>query len=256
MQMPNFGDLIGAFLQSGASPSGQSRMGSAVENLQQQGLGDSAGAGGLLDGILGAVKGGLSTAAENPAAAGGIGAVLGSLMGGGGDSVKGALGGGALAMLAGVAMKALTSGGQAEGAGAFSGGAMPVGLKAAPETPDEEQALEQTAGLVVKGMINAAKSDGEIGPKEMERIVGKLKESGMDEGTQHWVMMEMSKPLDLNAFVAEIPGPEAAAQVYAASLLAIEVDTDAERQYLQQLAQASGLNPTVVQYINKTMGVA
>jgi uncharacterized membrane protein YebE (DUF533 family) len=152
-------------------------------------------------------------------------------------------------------MKALMSGGQAEGANAFSGGDMPVGLKV-PETPEEEQALEQTAGLVVKAMINAAKSDGEIGPKEMERIVGKLKESGMDGGTQHWVMMEMSKPLDLDAFVAEIPGPEAAAEVYAASLLAIEVDTDAERHYLQQLAQATGLNPTVVRYINQTMGVA
>lgn len=253
--MPNFGDLIGAFVGSATSTSGQNRVGNALENLQQQGLGGSGGAGGLLDGILGAVKSGLSTAAQNPAAAGGIGAVLGSLVGGGGDSVKGAIGGGALAMLGGVAMKALMSGGQAEGATAFSGGDMPLGLKV-PETPDEEQALEQTAELVVKAMINAAKSDGEIGPKEMERIVGKLKESGMDDGTQHWVMMEMSKPLDLDAFVAEISTPETAAEVYAASLLAIEVDTDAEREYLQQLAQATGLNPVVVQYINQSMGVA
>jgi uncharacterized membrane protein YebE (DUF533 family) len=254
--MPNFGDLIGAFLQNATAPSGQDRMGNALENLQQQGLGGAAG-GGLLDGILGAVKGGLSTAAQNPAAAGGIGAVLGSLIGGGGDSVKGALGGGALAMLAGVAMKALMQGGQAPGgAAAFSGGGgMPLGLKA-PETPDERQALEQTAALVVRGMINAAKSDGQIDPEEMQRIVGKLKESGMDGGAREWVMAELSKPLDLDAFVAEIPGPEAAAQVYAASLLAIEVDTDAERAYLHQLAQRSGLSPAVVQYINQTMGVA
>jgi len=253
--MPNFGDLIGAFMGNVSAPAAQSRMGSALENLQQQGLGGLGGSGGgMLDGILGAVKGGLSSAAQNPAAAGGIGAALGSLVGGGSDSIKGAVGGGALAMLAGVAMKALTSGGQAEVAGAFSGGDMPLGMKA-PETPEEEQALEQTASLVVKAMINAAKSDGEIGPKEMERIVGKLKESGMDDGTQHWVMMEMSKPLDLDAFVVEIPNTETAAEVYAASLLAIEVDTDAERQYLQQLAQATGLNPAVVQYINQTMGL-
>lgn len=253
--MPNFSDLIGAFLQSGTAPSSQNRLGNALENLQRQGLGEAGGGGGLLDGILGAVKGGLSTAVENPAAAGGIGAVLGSLVGGGGDSVKGAIGGGALAMLAGVAMKALAGGGQAAGADAFSGGAVPLGVKA-PETPDEERALEQKAALVVKAMINAAKSDGEIGPKEMARIVGKLKESGMDDGTQQWVMTEMSKPLDLEAFVAEIPSQEAAAEVYAASLLAIEVDTDAERQYLQRLAQTTGLNPSVVAYINQSMGVA
>ncbi len=66
--------------------------------------------------------------------------------------------------------------------------------------------LEQNASLVLKAMINAAKSDGEIGPKEVERIVGKLKESGLDQDTQKWVLAEMSKPLDLDAFVAEIPG--------------------------------------------------
>jgi uncharacterized membrane protein YebE (DUF533 family) len=250
--MPNFGDLVGAFLQSGTASSTQNRMGNTLENLQQQGLGGGAG---LLDGILGAVKSRLGTASENPVAAGGIGAALGSLVGGGGGAVKGALGGGALAMLAGVAMQALMRGGQAQGANAFSGDTAPLGLKT-PETPDQEQALEQKAALVVKAMINAAKSDDEIDPKEMERIVGKLKESGMDDGTQQWVMTELSKPLDLDAFVAEIPSAEDAAEVYAASLLAIDVDTDAERRYLERLAQATGLSQAVVQYINQTMGVA
>jgi len=249
--MPNFGDLVGTFLQSGTASSTQARMGNALEHLQQEGLG---GGGGLLDGILGAVKSGLGSAAENPIAAGGIGAALGSLVGGGGDSVKGALGGGALAMLAGVAMKALMSGGQAQGANVLSSDAVTLGLKT-DETTDQGQALEKKAALVIKAMINAAKSDGEIDPKEMERIVGKLKEAGMDDGTQQWVMTELSKPLDLDALVAEIPSPEDAAQIYAASLLAIELDTDAERQYLERLAQATGLNQAVVQYINQTMGV-
>jgi uncharacterized membrane protein YebE (DUF533 family) len=132
---------------------------------------------------------------------------------------------------------------------------MPLRLKA-PESSDEAQTLEDTAGLVIKAMINAAKSDGEIGPEEMQRIVGKLQESGVDEGARQWVMTEMSKPLDLDAFVAEIPNVEVAAQAYAASLLAVEVDTEAERAYLQQLAQRTGLNPAVVQYINQSMGVA
>jgi uncharacterized membrane protein YebE (DUF533 family) len=56
--------------------------------------------------------------------------------------------------------------------------------------------------------------------------------------------------------VAEIPNPEVAAEVYAASLLAIEVDTPEEQQYLQQFAQRTGLNPMVVQYIHRSMGVA
>ena len=65
----------------------------------------------------------------------------------------------------------------------------------------------------------------------------------------------MQQPLDIDAFAAEIPNQEVAAQVYAASLLAIEVDTEAERQYLQQLAQAAQLHPLVVGQIHQTLGV-
>jgi uncharacterized membrane protein YebE (DUF533 family) len=258
--MANFGDLIGAFMQSAMAPSGQSRMGNVLEGLQEQGLGGmtSGASGSLLGGILDAVQSGLSSAAQHPARAGGIGAVLGTLLGGGSSSVKGAIGGGALAMLASVAMKALMDGGQVRQGGnapQWSGGNMPLGLKA-PETPAEHQALASTAELVLKGMINAAKADGQIDPREMERIVGKLRESGIDQSGQQWVMSEMQRPLDLDAFAAEIPNQEVAAQVYAASLLAIELDTDAERNYLQQLAERTGLNQAVVAYIHQTMGAA
>jgi uncharacterized membrane protein YebE (DUF533 family) len=126
----------------------------------------------------------------------------------------------------------------------------------APQNTAEEEALEATAQLVLKGMINAAKSDGQISPDEMQRIVGKLQESGADAGMQQWVMQEMQTPLNAQAFAAEIPNQEVAAQVYAASLLAVEVDTDAERRYLEQFAEAAGLHPLVVRQIHQTLGVA
>ena len=262
--MTNYSDLLGAFLQNASAPSGQSRMGNVLESLQKTGLGGTAApggaggvAGGPLGGILDAVQKGLAGATRNPAQAGGIGAILGGLLGGGGDSVKGALGGGALAILASVAMKALMGAGQAPqggGGSAWSGGSMPLGLKV-PETPAEEQALASTAELVLKGMINAAKADGQIDPREGQRITGKLQEAGIDRSGQQWVLSEMYRPLDLDAFAAEIRSPEVAAQVYAASLLAIEVDTDAERDYLRQLAQRTGLQPAAVLQIHRSMGV-
>lgn len=107
----------------------------------------------------------------------------------------------------------------------------------------------------VRGMINAAKSDGQISPEEMQRIVGKLHESGADDGMQQWVMQQMQAPLNVQAFAAEIPNQEVAAEVYTASLLAVEVDTEAEKRYLQELARASGLHPLVVGQIHQTLGV-
>jgi uncharacterized membrane protein YebE (DUF533 family) len=260
--MANFSDLIGAFLQNAAAPSGQNRMGNVLETLQKAGPGGAgvpgAAAGGLLGGVLDAMQKGLAGAARNPAQAGGMGAILGGLLGGGGGSVKGALGGGALAMLASVAMKALMGAGQApQGGGGFawSGGSMPLGLKA-PETPAEEAAHANTAELILKGMINAAKADGQIDQQEGQRIMAKLQQAGIDQHGQQWILNEMYRPLDLDAFVAEIRSPEVAAQVYAASLLAIEVDTDAERNYLEQLAQRTGLQPAAVQHIHQAMGLA
>ena len=262
--MANFNDLIGAFLQNAAAPSSQNRMGNVFENLQKAGLGGAGAPGGagsttgdLLGGVIDALQKGLAGATRNPAQAGGLGAILGGLLGGGGDSVKGALGGGALAMLASVAMKALMGAGQAPRGGAgsgWSGGSMPLGLKT-PESPAEEQALASTAELVLKGMINAAKADGQIDQQEGQRITGKLEQAGIDQHGQQWVMSEMYRPLDLDAFAAEIHSPEVAAQVYAASLLAIEVDTDAERDYLQQLARLTGLQAATVQQIHQAMGV-
>lgn len=275
--MANFSDLIGGLMQNAMAPSGQQRMGSALEDLMRNGMsslgggaqggapnaqgapGGMGGLGDILGQVMGAVQGGLSNAAENPGQAAGIGAVLGGLLGGGGDSVKGALGGGALAMLASVAFKALQGAGQAQPQGAPGGAVMPgfqmPGLTA-PQTQAEEQDADATAQIILKAMISAAKADGQIDAAEVQRIVGKLQEVGMDEETQAWVLNEMRQPLDLDALVAEIPNQQAAAQVYAASLLAIEVDTDAERSYLAQLAQKTQMHPQVAQQIHQTMGIA
>jgi uncharacterized membrane protein YebE (DUF533 family) len=217
----------------------------AAQGAGPGGLGD------LLGQVMGAVQGGLAGAAQSPGQAGGIGAILGGLLGGGGDSVKGALGGGALAVLASIAFKALQGAGQAP---AGDPGSRLTRLTA-PATPDQQQAAEATAQLILKGMISAAKADGQIDEAEMQRIVGKLQDVGMDEDTRGWVLNEMRQPLDLDALAAEIPDQQAAAEVYAASLLAIEVDTDAERSYLARLAQKTQVHPQVAQHIQQAMGL-
>ncbi len=264
----NFGDLIGGFLQNAMTGSGNDRIGRSMDDLQRSKFdipfgggpqtGGGSGAGDLFGSLRDAVQGGLSGAAQSPAKAGGIGAVLGSMLGGGGDSMRGALGGGALAMLASIAMKAFMNSGQGApqaggGARPWTGGDAPLGLKV-PDTQDEEQALQKTAELVLKGMINAAKSDGRISRDEAEKIVGKMRDAGIDADAQQWLIGEMQRPLDLRSFAAEIPNQEVAAEVYAASLLAIEVNTAEERQYLDQFAQLTGLHPVVAQHIEKSMG--
>jgi uncharacterized membrane protein YebE (DUF533 family) len=244
--MASFSNLIGSFMQNAMSSSGSNRLGNALGQLQ------GSGQGGGLDGVLGQLGGGLRSAANNPLQAGGIGAVTGALLGGRG----GAVGGGALGLLASVAMQAMQGAGQQPQQAAGTASDQLALATRTPESPQEVEAVESQAQLVLKGMINAAKSDGQISPAEMQRILGKLEEAGADAEMQQWVMSQMAEPLDLAAFIAEIPSAEVAAEVYAGSLLAIEVDTDAERAYLKQLAEGTGLHPLVVNQIHQTLGVA
>ena len=160
----------------------------------------------------------------------------------------GALGGGVMALLGTMAYQALKGAGNQEPE-------VPLGLLE-PQSAAERQQLEQNSEIVLKAMINAAKADGQIDQGEMRRIVGKLKESGMGKDAQQYVLTEMTKPLDTQTLIASAKSqPAFAAQIYAASLLAIEVDTPAEKKYLDQLAAGLGLKPKVTQRIKDMVGL-
>lgn len=275
----NITDLLGAVLQSGMAPSSNERMrnalggssGNPLESLGGMfggqrggpqsgqpggGLGDvlagmlGGGGGGGLGGILGNVlnDAGRAVGGNQSLALGGLGALAGALFGGGGKSMGGALGGGVMALLAAMAFQALKDSGSRTSQ-------VPLGLME-PQTEADRQELERHAELILKAMINAAKADGQIDKEELRRIVGKLQEVGVDVETQQYVMAEMKKPMETQQLVAAAQGrPELAAEMYGASLLAIEVDTPAEKKYLEQLAAGLRLRPEVAQRIQEMVGL-
>jgi uncharacterized membrane protein YebE (DUF533 family) len=281
--MMDTGKLIGQLLQSGMARSAGTRMQSAAQNQSGLGslLGDLLGGGGSsgrgaggLSGLLGGGAGssrsggagglaGLTemagqylgqakgAAARNPKlAAGGAGAVLGSLFGGG--KVTSGLGGAAIGVIGMIAMNALRNSGQA-GPDAQAP-TQPAGP--GPVAPEDVPVPEETTQrLILMAMISAAKADGHIDEREMAAIVGKLKEDGADGEERDWVLRELGKPLDLDTLVAAVPGLEVAAQVYAASVLAITADTPQEVAYLDQLANKLGLQPAVRSYIHQSLGM-
>ncbi len=261
--MAGFMDILGTMVQQGMSKSSGTRMSEALGAGGSQGslndiigglsqvLGGSqssqssqAGTPGL-GGILGDVLGSLGS---NKAALGGLGALAGALLGGGKSSTRGAVGGGGLAMLASLAFSALQKAGQEPKQA-------PRALFE-PQSEQEEQALDHDAEVIVKAMINAAKADGRIDETEINKIVGKLEQGGLTREEKDFFVAEANKPMDIDIVVASAGGQsDMAAQVYAASLLAIEVDTLAEQQYMQQLAAGLGLNSQVTGHIERALGV-
>jgi uncharacterized membrane protein YebE (DUF533 family) len=120
-----------------------------------------------------------------------------------------------------------------------------------PQGMAYQQASDQ-ATLLIRAMINAAKADGQVDSEEQKRILGRLGEVTQDE--MRFVRDELTQPLDLEGFARTIPqGMEQ--QVYAISLMAIDLDTQAEAQYLRDLAQFSGISPQVSNQIHQQFGV-
>ncbi|MFN3500348.1 MAG: DUF533 domain-containing protein, partial [Pannonibacter indicus] len=74
-------------------------------------------------------------------------------------------------------------------------------------------------------------------------------EAGLDSESKAFLMDELRAPLDLDKIVNSATSPETAAEIYAASRLAIDPDHAAEKAYLQMLAARLNLDPALVDEI-------
>jgi uncharacterized membrane protein YebE (DUF533 family) len=247
----NIEDLLGAVTQSGLrSRSSGDRLGKSMGGwASSQGSSGGGPLGGTLGNILN--EAGRAVGGNRNLAIGGLGALAGALLGGRrglGGALRGGLGGGVMAVLGAMAYQALKN-------RAGQTARVPLGL-AAPQSEAERAELARSSELVLKAMINAAKADGRVEEKEIRNILGKVQESGADQQALEYLTAELKKPMETENLVAAARGNlELSAQIYSASLLAIEVDTPAEKQYLEELASALGLEAEVTQRIHQELGL-
>lgn len=190
----------------------------------------------MLGQVLGGLFGGGGAPARAPAGGGGVlGQVLGAALGGGRPGAGSGLGGMAGTALISALAAALLNRGGGGVAALTPQRAVEAQAQADPET------ARRTALLLIQAMIAAAKADGQIDAEEQRRILGKLKEAGADAAACAFVEQEIARPSSMDDLIAGIPDRMTAAQVYMASLFAIDVDTEAEKTYLATLARRLGL---------------
>lgn len=255
----SFGDILGQIMQQGLGKAGpqHDRIETAARNLDQQGG---------LESILGQVQAALGRAGIDPATTsslagrardflqqdqagglsgaqiGGIGALAGAVLGRG---LGGAARGSAMAVLGTLALSALRN------------------AQAQSQTPAEPHSAEDITALaspenerlLVRAMISAAKADGQVDEAEMRAIIGRISSDSVTDAEKQAVLADLAAPLDVEALAADATTPAQAAQIYAASLLAINVDTDAERAYLATLANALKLDAATVTELHSSTGV-
>jgi uncharacterized membrane protein YebE (DUF533 family) len=104
-------------------------------------------------------------------------------------------------------------------------------------------------------MIAAANADGVIDAEERGRILERLNSVGPTPEERAFMAEELLSPTGLDDIVKNVKTAEMAEQVYAVSLMAITVDTDAERRYMTALARRLNLDEAAIQRICQQVGV-
>ena len=129
----------------------------------------------------------------------------------------------------------------------------PSGTPFNPSTPNEQQAL---ARHLLRAMIAAAKADGHVDAQEQARIFAEMDKLPLAADDKAFVMDELRAKLDIDAVAGEASTPEEAAEIYAASLLAIDVDNAAERGYLSMLAARLKLDDALIAHLQQNVAQA
>lgn len=206
-----------------------------VGKIIQNKAGGSAGAGGVgLGGLLGGnssggmgeLLGGGSTGSNAGGSAGGLGGLLESLGGAGGAA----------------------GGAGAGGLGDLLNSVLKGGEPAQEPTPQHNQQAE----VMLKAMLNAAKCDGELDNAEKEKIMSNLDDVTAED--MDFIRRELAAPVDVAGFIREVPGGMEQ-QVYLMSLMAIDLDSKAEADYLDSLAKGMGISEQASNQIHQQLGV-
>jgi uncharacterized membrane protein YebE (DUF533 family) len=119
----------------------------------------------------------------------------------------------------------------------------PSNFLPAPGRADERADL---ALALLCAMIAAARADGKLDGRERSAIFDGVARLDLPEAERAELYAALERPADLEWLVKQATTPERAAEIYAASLLAIEIDTPAERGYLAMLAARLGLPDELV----------
>jgi uncharacterized membrane protein YebE (DUF533 family) len=155
---------------------------------------------------------------------------------------------GALALIGGLAYKALQNYQQ--------GRPLITGAESPPEEAPRGSGFEASAishnaaQLYIRAMIAAAAADGRVDAGEQQKIIGSLKQGGLDAEAEEFLANELNNPASASDLAAAVGSPAEAVQVYTAARIAIDLDTAEEHEFLTALAQGLGLDNNLTAHID------
>jgi len=118
-------------------------------------------------------------------------------------------------------------------------------------SPASVSGSEDIARRMIQVMVAAAHADGTLDEREERAILDKLRTIDLSQEERMFLLDELHHPRDVAALVAGISDPPTAKAMYMLAFSAIEVDSEAERKWLNELATGLGLSPAVQTFIEE-----
>ncbi len=110
---------------------------------------------------------------------------------------------------------------------------------------------DDEAIVLIRALINAAKADGRVDTNEQQAILSQVPN---DAQTINFLKQEFAQPLDVREFAWSVPlGMEV--KVYTMSLAGMQLDTNTEARYLQELAHGLRMDPDLCRQIHAKYGL-
>lgn len=99
-------------------------------------------------------------------------------------------------------------------------------------------------------MIASAGADGRIDQRESEKIISAFRQSGANREAEAFLEREIASPASAAALAEGVRSETEALEIYTAARIAIEVDTNAEQNFLTDLATRLGIDPALAAQID------
>lgn len=110
---------------------------------------------------------------------------------------------------------------------------------------------QDIARRMLQVMIAAAHADGTMDEQEEQAVLDHLKDKGLDREERMFLFAEMHAPKPIEELVDGISDPSVAKAMYMVAASTVEIDTEAERHWFDELAARLGISRAIQQFIEE-----
>lgn len=123
---------------------------------------------------------------------------------------------------------------------------VPDNQKAGGNPEEQELALR-----MIQVMIAAAYADGKLDTEEEREILTRLRKANLDGEEKAYILSQFHSPQSIEALTAGITDPHIRQTMYSLAVSSIVIDSQEERQWLDNLAHALALSKEMQNFIEE-----